>query len=247
MNEISFRIKPFGTRAVLLEWPAEVHTDILEDIVGFVEFLQAGPMPVSQWEFVPVYHSLTLISKSADLDYPSLKEQLEQAYSEYPGPVAREQHHWELPVCYDAAFGPDLETAAAALGMSPEALIEAHTAQPYPVYGIGFLPGFLYLGGIPEAIQVPRREAPRPKVPKGAVGLASRQTGIYPQESPGGWNLIGNCPIPLFDPKREPPCFVSLGDTVRFRSVSRAEYDLHKIEGEVGVYDFKRKYGNAKG
>jgi KipI family sensor histidine kinase inhibitor len=148
-------------------------------------------------------------------------------------------------VCYDLEFGPDLESSAAYLGIDPSELIRRHTAQAYPVYGIGFLPGFLYLGGIPESIKLPRKKHPRSKVIKGSVGLANQQTGIYPQDSPGGWNILGNCPIPLFDPLRNPPCFIELGDTIRFRSISRAEYDLHQIESEVGIYDIRKKYSNA--
>lgn len=247
MSPIPFRLKPFGQQAVLLEWPSEVREDILQDILGFADYLKGNGFDQADWEFLPIYHSLTLYSRKAPVAFASLKDMLERAYSDYPGPGTPVQQHWELPVCYDQEFGPDLESTATQLGMDVPGLIAAHTAQPYRVFGIGFLPGFLYLGGVPEALQLPRKAAPRLQVPKGTVGLAAKQTGIYPQQSPGGWNLIGNCPIPMFDARNQPPCFVSLGDTIRFRSVSRAEYDLHKIEAEVGIYDFKKKYGNATG
>ncbi|MDG1572833.1 5-oxoprolinase subunit PxpB [Robiginitalea sp. M366] len=246
MKPVPFHLKPFGNRAVLLEWPAEVREEILFDLLGFADFLKFGDFPESEWEFIPIYHSLTLIRKAGDLHYAETHKALEAAYTRYPGPTDTVGQHWELPVHYDPEFGPDLETAAQAAGMDVDGLIRAHTAQAYRVYGIGFLPGFLYLGGVPELLQIPRKATPRLRVPKGSVGLAAQQTGIYPQESPGGWNLIGNCPIPLFNPGQSPPCFISLGDTVGFRSVSRSEFDLHRIEGEVGVYDFKKKYGNAK-
>ena len=103
----------------------------------------------------------------------------------------------------------------------------------------------MYLGGLPASLEIPRRAEPRLKVPKGSVGLASKQTGIYPQESPGGWNIIGNCPVDLFDPKKDDPCFVKVGDKIQFERISKAEYKLHKIEGEVGIYEPEKVVLNA--
>lgn len=125
--------------------------------------------------------------------------------------------------------------------MSTKELIEMHTKQPYLVYGIGFLPGFMYLGGLPEALETPRKSTPRLAVPKGSVGLAGKQTGIYPQDSPGGWNIIGNCPIPIFNINKEPPCFINVGDRVQFYPITKAEYELHRIEAEVGIYRIEKK------
>ena len=100
---------------------------------------------------------------------------------------------------------------------------------------------------MPEQLQIPRKSSPRISVPKGSVGLAGFQTGIYPQSSPGGWNIIGNCPVPLFNANQNPPCFISAGDTVQFFSVSRAAYDLYRLEVEVGVYDNHKKFSNDSG
>ncbi len=247
MTPTPFSVKPFGESAILLEWPAEVKIETLWEILGFTDYLKEHHLGLEDWEYVPIYHSLCLIHKSGSLDHKMIGESLLRWYESYPKGISYTRREWELPVCYDPEFGPDLEEAAARLEISRSALIERHTAQAYPVYGIGFLPGFVYLGGVPKDIQLPRRPAPRMNVPRGSVGLADRQTGIYPQQSPGGWHILGKCPIPLFDPERDPPCFIRLGDTVRFRSVSRAEYDLHRIEAEVGIYDFDKKYGNAKG
>lgn len=246
MSSIPFQIKPFGEKALLMEWPSALQLDNLHEILGFTDFIREHHLGVEDWEYVPVYHSLCLIRKSGKVDHPEMVRLLEQWYASYPKGIPYPSRDWELPVCYDPEFGPDLESTADRLGMRPEELVKQHTAQPYPVYGIGFLPGFVYLGGIPEAIRLPRRPTPRLKVPGGSVGLADQQTGIYPQESPGGWNILGNCPIPLFDAERDPPCFIKMGDTVRFRAVSRAEHDLHRIEAEVGIYDFNKKYRNAE-
>lgn len=247
MSPPPFRIKPYGPKAVLLEWPARVEMEILFDILGFASYLKKGRLEEPRWEYVPIYHSLTLICRDEPVNLESLASELRSWYESYPGPDIIQTRYWELPVCYDPEFGLDLEEAAQILKISPETLIRKHCDTTYRVFGIGFLPGFLYLGGVPDELRLPRKAAPRPRVPKGSVGLADRQTGIYPQTSPGGWNILGKCPIPVFDPLREPPSFIALGDSIRFRAVSRAEFDLHRIEAEVGVYDYSKKYGNAAG
>ena len=94
----------------------------------------------------------------------------------------------------------------------------------------------MYLGGLPKALEIPRRKEPRLHVVKGSVGLAAKQTGVYPQDSTGGWNIIGRCPIPIFNAKAVKHCFVNVGDKIMFYQITRAEYDLRKIEGEVGIY-----------
>ncbi len=221
--------------------------EILIDILGFAAYLKKKRLQEPQWEYVPIYNSLTLISRSEPIELESLARSLRSWYENYPGPESIQTRTWEIPVCYDSEYGLDLEEAAKTLGLTPETLISKHCEPTYRVYGIGFLPGFLYLGGVPEELRVPRKANPRARVPEGSVGLADRQTGIYPQDSPGGWNILGKCPIPIFDAHRQPPSFIALGDSIRFRAVSRAEFDLHRIEAEVGVYDYTKKYGNAAG
>ncbi len=189
---------------------------------------------------VPAYNSLTLIHREKPIDFDSFKGKLSKWYAEDKKEVYREKLLWRLPVCYDLEFGLDLEEVSKYSDRSLEEIIKLHTENQYMVYGIGFLPGFTYLGGIPEALEIPRKSKPRAKVLKGAVGLAGKQTGIYPRDSPGGWNIIGNCPVPMFDPKKSAPCFVSVGDKMQFYPIERAEYDLYKIEGEVGIYKVEK-------
>jgi inhibitor of KinA len=131
----------------------------------------------------------------------------------------------EIPVCYGGELGPDLEDVARLHGLAPEDVIRLHTGAEYLVYMIGFMPGFAYLGGLPERIATPRRKTPRTAVPAGTVGIGGRQTGVYPLVSPGGWNLIGRTPLKIFDFARDEPTLVSTGDRVRFRAISRAEFD----------------------
>ncbi len=245
MTDYPISIRSFGDHAVLVEWPNEVDVAILEDIIQFKSYLNQNCLDPNEWEMVPAYNSLTLIDRNKVIDYQSFKGDLKTWYGQRESVNHREIFLWRLPVCYDLDFAIDLEEVGGKLGISIEKVIELHTSSVFTVYGIGFLPGFMYLGGLPKALEVPRRSEPRQKVMKGAVGLAGKQTGIYPQESPGGWNIIGNCSVPIFDAKRDEPCFVNVGDKIQFYSISRAEYDLHKIQGEVGIYQFEKVKWNA--
>lgn len=131
----------------------------------------------------------------------------------------------EIPVCYGGELGPDLDDVAGIHGLTPQDVIRLHTGADYLVYMIGFMPGFAYLGGLPDRIATPRRQTPRTAVPAGTVGIGGRQTGVYPLISPGGWNLIGRTPVKIFDIARDEPTLLATGDRVRFRSISRAEFD----------------------
>lgn len=130
----------------------------------------------------------------------------------------------EIPVCYGGDFGPDLDDVAAFAGCSPEEVVARHVAGRYRVYMLGFLPGFAYLGGVDPSIGMPRRASPRPVVPAGSVGIAGGQTGVYPYESPGGWQLIGRTPVRMFDPDRAAPALLEPGDRVRFVSIPDARW-----------------------
>lgn len=130
----------------------------------------------------------------------------------------------ELPVYYSEESGPDLAAMSATLGLSVANIIALHQAQEYRVRAVGFAPGFAYLGQVNEAIACPRLASPRQYVPKGAVAIADQQTAVYPAASPGGWNLIGLCPVSMFNPNEEPLMPVSVGDRVRFKAISRKQF-----------------------
>ena len=127
----------------------------------------------------------------------------------------------EVPVVYGGEFGPDLDFVSLHTRLPVEEVIRLHSGGEYPVYMIGFTPGFPYLGGMDGRLASPRLETPRTRIPMGSVGIAGEQTGIYPQESPGGWRIIGRTPLRLFDLQREPPCLLSPGDVVRFVPIER--------------------------
>ncbi|MDB4875656.1 MAG: allophanate hydrolase subunit 1 [Gemmatimonadetes bacterium] len=130
----------------------------------------------------------------------------------------------EIPVCYGGDLGPDLDDVARQHGLAAEEVVRIHAAGDYLVYMVGFMPGFAYLGGLSDRIATPRRPSPRTAVPAGAVGIGGQQTGVYPMESPGGWNLIGRTPLRIFDIARDEPSLLATGDRVRFRPVTLDEY-----------------------
>ncbi len=235
MKNYPINIRPFGENAMLVEWPNEVSESILNEVLQFEKFLKEK-LP-QYFEFVPAYNSLAVINFSGIKNQQELGNNLLDWHKNLPGFTNIERFLWKIPVCYDLEFGLDLVETSESLGFSKEGLIEQHTSHKYTVYGIGFLPGFMYLGGLPNTLETARKKELRLKVKKGSVGLAGKQTGIYPQESPGGWNIIGNCPIPIFNVQNEEPCLIRVGDKVQFHAISKAEYDLYKIKGEVGIFN----------
>jgi inhibitor of KinA len=132
---------------------------------------------------------------------------------------AVENRRIEIPVKFGGDYGPDLDTAAALSGLAPDEFVSIFLEREYRVYMLGFLPGFPYMGEVDERIAVPRLASPRTRVPRGSVGIAGRQTGIYPLESPGGWQLIGRTDVKMFEPESDPPVLLQPGDLVTFRSV----------------------------
>ena len=239
MSNLPISFKPFGEQAILIEWPSKVDESILYDILVFAEYLKTECLDLADWELVPAYNSLTLIHRTKIESPADFIEQLRIWHASVESSIPLKRQLWKLPVCYDEEFGIDLNQVTDNLKISVNQLIEKHTAHAYTVYGIGFLPGFMYLGGLPKELEVPRKETPRLQVIKGSVGLAGKQTGIYPQDSPGGWNIIGNCPIPIFNVEKDKPCFVNIGDRIQFYPITRAEYDLHQIEAKVGIYNIE--------
>ena len=133
-----------------------------------------------------------------------------------------------IPVCYDVEFGPDLLDVARHAGLPAEEVIRLHSLPTYLVYFLGFSPGFVYLGGLPEVLHTPRLATPRPSIAGGSVGIAGSQTGIYPVDSPGGWKLIGRTPLRMFDPEATSPTRLQPGDRMKFSPIDRATFDnLH--------------------
>jgi inhibitor of KinA len=146
-----------------------------------------------------------------------------------PGRTARSRLQTvEIPACYDPEFALDIDDVARRANISASEVIRLHSATEYRVACIGFVPGFPFLTGLPKKLATPRRDVPRKEIPTGSVGIGGAQTGIYPLRSPGGWNLIGRTPLRLFDPDKNPPTLLRAGDRVRFRAITREEFESLK-------------------
>lgn len=175
-------------------------------------------------DLVPSYASVLILYNPLRTNHVSVARRVRSALATASAPIAAEHRTIVLPVYYATEAGIDLEPLAARAGLSINTVIELHTRAEYRVYAIGFAPGFAYLGEVDERIAAPRLHTPRAVVPGGSVAIADRQTAVYPSASPGGWNLIGRCPVTMFDPNIQPCMPVSVGDTVRFEAISREHF-----------------------
>ena len=176
---------------------------------------------------VPTYRSATVHYLPHLLEYAALV-QLLRPLTETQGGAGPFGAPVEIPVLYGGPWGPDLEEVAAHCGMTPEQVIAAHSAPCYRIYMLGFTPGFPYLGGMDPRLATPRRKEPRIRIPAGSVGIAGSQTGVYPIESPGGWQLIGRTPLRLFDLGSDPPILLQAGRSIRFVPIDEPTY--HRLE-----------------
>jgi inhibitor of KinA len=214
--------RSMGDRSFLVELGETISPEVNGRVQQFMRLIEQARLPGIR-ELTPGYRSLLVVFDPLTIGPDDLKERIAEIEAL---PVAGGLPPAKLltvPVFYGGDYGPDLESVAGHLGISSEEVIRLHAGTIYRVYMIGFTPGYPYLGELPEALAVPRRGTPRTRVPKGSVGIAQRQTGIYPVESPGGWQIIGWTPIELFDPNRPLPSLFEMGDRVKFEAVRPVE------------------------
>jgi KipI family sensor histidine kinase inhibitor len=211
-----------GDRSILVELGDTISPDVNRRVQQLMLQLRQAPLPGVR-EIAPGYRSLLVVYDPLTTAPAELKERIAEAAAQ-PGIAGLPQaKRLTVPVFYGGNYGPDLEAVAGHLGISTDEVIRLHTETIYRVYMIGFTPGYPYMGELPAALAVPRRSTPRTRVPKGSVGIAQRQTGIYPVESPGGWQIIGWTPLELFDPSRQLPSLLEMGDRVKFEAVQQVE------------------------
>jgi inhibitor of KinA len=244
LSHFKLQYKPFGACSILIEWPQNISEKILKDVLRYKKKL--NNYKFKEKVYVKTAYNSILISYELGINnfYDAVLT-LKSIYSNDSDAVKSNSKLWKIPVCYDPEFGLDLENISAKKNLKISEIIELHTKPIYLVYFIGFLPGFLYLGGLDKQLHFPRKKTPRLKVKKGAVAIGGSQTGVYPNESPGGWNIIGNTPLNFFNVHNENPCFANSGDSIQFVPVSKSNYDeIHNqvknntyiIESEV-IYD----------
>ena len=242
-NEIP-RIRAMGERAILIEFEPEISENTLEKVLFYKNKIEGHYIKVKV-EVINTYNSL-LVYYTYTIE--NVYDEVSALTGLFQGTKITKKtivQLYNIPVCYDVEFGLDLKLISREKNLSLDQIIGLHTQPIYTVYFIGFLPGFLYLGGLDKKLQISRKIQPRMVVQKGAVGIGENQTGIYPKSSPGGWQIIGNSPVPLFDKNRLPPCEISAGDKVKFYQVSKSEY--LKISEEIKEGRFQFKKGDYEG
>ena len=187
-------------------------------------------------DIIPAFCSLLINYDPRVISFAEIKERMEGILKMEIKAGAKWKKVYEIPVCYGGAYGPDIQNIADHAGLSVEEVIDIHTSRDYLIYMLGFLPGFTYLGGLDERIHTPRLANPRIKIAAGSVGIGGSQTGIYPMDSPGGWQLMGMTPVKTYDPEREVPILVEAGDYIRFVRVNEEEYKRIKELVDRGEY-----------
>ena len=221
-----------GDRALVIEFGDTIEEQINAKIRSLTLAIEKEGI-IGIIETIPTYRSLMVIYEPLLIELDELIDKakaIETKMGEMKLPDAKVI---EIPTLYGGEYGPDIEFVAEHNKISTDEVIKIHSSTEYLIYMIGFTPGFPYLGGMNDKIAAPRLEAPRTKIPVGSVGIAGTQTGIYPIESPGGWQLIGRTPVKLYDPYRKDPVLLNAGDYIKFVQIDEKEYKkIEELERE---------------
>jgi KipI family sensor histidine kinase inhibitor len=226
------RFLPGGDTALVVEFGDRVDQGLSGLVLALAHRLEDAAIP-GVVEAVPTFRSLMVHYDPLRLKQAELKRRLAPLLD---GLEAAESagRLWRIPACYDESMGLDLADVAGRTGLSPAQVVERHSATTFHVYMMGFLPGLPYLGGLPPEFDLPRRENPRIKLPRGSIAVAMSMTVIYPLESPGGWHILARTPAPLWDMALDPPALLAAGDKVVFEPVSLGEYEALLAKAEAG-------------
>jgi inhibitor of KinA len=234
-------IVPLGDSALIVrvrERFEDAPEETLDEVLRTFQRIRNAAIP-GVIELAPAYTSVSVffdtitVAKATEtpdklFDWFATRIRAAAAGGADPGRTARSSRTVEIPVCYDSEFAPDLDHVAEHAKISPIEVVDLHSTGKYRAACIGFVPGFPFLSGLARNLTTPRRDVPRKEIPPGSVGIGGAQTGIYPLRSPGGWNLIGRTPLKLFDPTKDPPALLRAGDRVRFRAITREEFEALK-------------------
>ena len=216
-----------GDRGLLLEFGDEISPEVNQKVRRIALAIRSRAI-AGIVETVPTYRSLLIIYNPLLLPMESLKKDLIKIEGELQQITLPEPKLTRIPVVYGGPYGPDLDYVAQYHEIPPAEVIELHCSRPYLIYMIGFMPGYPYMGELPERLVTPRLKTPRLSVPAGSVAIAQKQTGIYSVESPGGWQIIGRTPLKLFYPEKDPPALLHMGDWVQFSPITRKEFENWK-------------------
>ncbi|MBR2121868.1 MAG: 5-oxoprolinase subunit PxpB [Lachnospiraceae bacterium] len=233
-----------GDTSILIAFKQEISPEVNAKIAATVKLIRQQQTP-GIVDVIPTYASLLINYNPQVISYGQLKRRLTALLKMDLDTESSARRVFEIPVCYGGEYGPDLHTIAEHAGLSEEEVIRIHSSTEYLIYMLGFLPGFCYLGGLDERIHTPRLANPRKAIPAGSVGIGGSQTGIYPMESPGGWQLMGKTPVRTYDPDREVPILVYAGEYIHFYPVDEDEFNRIKAAVDDGTYEVTIREGSA--
>ncbi len=223
------RILTVGDCAVSVEFGQEISLDINHKVMALKLVLEREAI-LGIEEMIPTYCSLLIQYDPLELRYGQLRDKLEALVGQLDTVEMPPKQVVEIPVAYGGEFGPDLAEVASCHNMTEAEVIQLHSAPEYPIYMLGFVAGFPYLGGMDKSLATPRKASPRLKIAAGSVGIAGEQTGIYSVESPGGWQIIGRTPLKLYDVNRQEPVLLQAGQYIKFKPITEEEF--RAIENE---------------
>ncbi|MCH3963516.1 MAG: 5-oxoprolinase subunit PxpB [Clostridium sp.] len=227
MVENEFNILQASETSALVEFGNKIDEGINKQIRIFCAYLDENPFH-GLIEYIPYFSSVSLIydplKMGSEEPFKVVRAKIEDILSKLDFSCSYEENIVEIPVCYGGEFGPDIGHVAEVNNLTEDEVVKIHSSGRYLVYMIGFAPGFPYLGGMSEKIYTPRRKSPRTKIPEGSVGIAGKQTGVYPIETPGGWQIIGRTPLKLFDLESSRKTLLKCGDIAKFYPISCNEY-----------------------
>lgn len=227
---MEFSIQPLGDTGIIIQFGTEISEAIYQQIRQYVYWLEQSCIEgIVEW--VPAYTTLAVFYRPNIISYDELSQKLLKIGEKIESMPVPDPIVIEIPTLYGKEAGPDIQFVAETNGLSEEEVVKIHSSSDYLIYMIGFVPGFPYLGGMDKRIAAPRKKTPRSRIPAGSIGIAGEQTGIYPLETPGGWQIIGRTPVKLYDPQKQDPTLLKAGDYIRFVPITEREYE--KIEQQV--------------
>mgnify|MGYP006074304369 CR=1 FL=1 len=227
-----FNIEIAGENALIIYFEPSSNQQLISEKIQLAQVLISEKLNTEVIDLIPAYSSILIVFNMVIVDHHQLTSRLQSLLANISNMPNRlgdlknkiKKNIVNLPIYYSLESGPDLAKVANQANLTIEQVIQLHQSQPYQVFTVGFAPGFAYLGNVNERIATPRLNTPRHKVPKGSVGIADNQTAVYPNDSPGGWNIIGLCPTKMFTLNENPAMPIQVGDTVKFYRISRSEF-----------------------
>lgn len=234
---MDYQLFDYGDQAIIIELGKVIDPEINRRVQLLGQSIMKAKIPAIK-TIIPAYATLTVNFNGQITNGKLLKQRLVPIIESSLNGNLPEAKTWLIPVAYGGEYGPDLEDVADFGGITADKVIQLHTAQKYLVYFLGFLPGFAYMGTVPDQIAMPRLASPRLKIPAGSVGIAGKQTGFYPVTSPGGWRIIGQTPLKLYQPEN-PVSFYQAGDQIQFEAVTHAEFKAIQLTVNAGTYQPK--------